>query len=137
MTLYPRYKRYYPKIVHKNLLHHREHREHGDKQKKEYMEHYFLNRISSLNSIELLCFKNSPPPQPAATGKARREGDKKNIKKLRNKHKLSQEKLAQKAGITYTTLAKIESGVNDNPTMKTLVKLANALNVSIDKLIGK
>lgn len=60
-----------------------------------------------------------------------------NIKKLRKKHKLSQEKLAQKAGITYSTLIKIETGANDNPTIKTLMKIADALNVSIDSLISK
>ncbi len=60
-----------------------------------------------------------------------------NIKKLRKKHKLSQEKLAQKAGITYSTLIKIETGANDNPTIKTLMKIADALNISIDSLIRK
>lgn len=59
----------------------------------------------------------------------------KNIKDLRKKHKLSQEELARKAGITYSTLIKIESGVNDNPTIKTLKKIANVLNVSLDEII--
>ncbi len=57
-----------------------------------------------------------------------------NVKKLRKKHKLSQEQLAQKAGITYSTLIKLESGANNNPTIKTLQLLAKALNVSLDKL---
>ena len=57
-----------------------------------------------------------------------------NIKKLRKQHKLSQEELARKAGITYSTLIKLESGANDNPTIKTLQQLAKALNVSLDKL---
>ena len=60
-----------------------------------------------------------------------------NIKKLRKKHKLSQEELAKKAGITYSTLIKIESGANDNPTIKTLKKIADALKVSLDKLVGR
>lgn len=60
-----------------------------------------------------------------------------NIKKLRKKHKLSQEELAKKAGITYSTLIKVESGANDNPRIKTLMKIAKALEVSIDKLVGK
>ncbi len=59
----------------------------------------------------------------------------KNIKKLRKKQKLSQEKLAQKAKITYSTLIKVESGVNDNPTIKTLKKIADALKISIDELL--
>ena len=59
-----------------------------------------------------------------------------NIKKLRKRHKLSQEELAQKANITYSTLIKIESGANDNPTVKTLKKIADALGVKIDRLMG-
>ena len=59
----------------------------------------------------------------------------KNIKKLRKQLKLTQEELARKAGITYSILIKIESGVNDNPTIKTLKKLADALEVSIDELM--
>jgi len=58
-----------------------------------------------------------------------------NIKKFRKRLKLSQEELAKKAGITYSTLIKIESGANDNPTIKTLKKIADALNVTIDELI--
>ncbi len=60
----------------------------------------------------------------------------KNIKKLRKQHNLSQEELAKKAGITYSTLIKIESGANKNPTIKTLMKIATALDVGIDKLIS-
>ncbi|MDP8289665.1 MAG: helix-turn-helix transcriptional regulator [Candidatus Susulua stagnicola] len=60
-----------------------------------------------------------------------------NIKKLRKKHHLSQEQLAQKAGITYSTLIKIESGSNKNPTLETLTKLANAFKIKIDELVGR
>ncbi len=60
-----------------------------------------------------------------------------NIKKNRKKHKLSQEELAKKAGITYSTLIKIESGANENPTIKTLMKISNTLGVGIDKLVGQ
>ncbi len=59
----------------------------------------------------------------------------KNIKSLRKKHKLSQEKLAQKAGITYSTLIKIETGANDNPTIKTLAKIAKVFDVKLDDLV--
>jgi len=58
-----------------------------------------------------------------------------NIKKFRKKAKLSQEALAQKADITYSTLIKIESGANDNPTVKTLVKIAKALKVMINDIV--
>jgi len=59
------------------------------------------------------------------------------IKELRKKHKISQEELAKQAGITYSTLIKIESGANDNPTIKTMKKIADALDVSLDKLVGR
>lgn len=59
-----------------------------------------------------------------------------NVKQLRRKNKLSQEDLAKKAGITYSTLIKIESGANKNPTLDTLKKISLALNKTIDELIG-
>jgi len=60
-----------------------------------------------------------------------------NIKKLRKQHHLSQEELAKKAGITYSTLIKIESGQNKNPTLETLTKIADAFKIKIDELIGR
>jgi transcriptional regulator with XRE-family HTH domain len=59
----------------------------------------------------------------------------KNIKKLRKKYNLSQEQLAQKAKITYSTLIKIESGLNKNPTLETLTKLSKIFKVKIDELV--
>jgi transcriptional regulator with XRE-family HTH domain len=60
-----------------------------------------------------------------------------NIKKLRKQRKLSQEELAKKAGVTYSTLIKLESGVNKNPTIKTIQQIAAALEVSLDELTKK
>lgn len=60
-----------------------------------------------------------------------------NIEKLRKKHHLSQEQLAKKAGITYSTLIKIESGSNKNPTLETLTKLADVFKIKIDELVGR
>ena len=57
-----------------------------------------------------------------------------NIKKLRKQRKLSQEELAKKAGVTYSTLIKLESGVNKNPTIKTIQQIAAALEVTLDEL---
>ncbi|MBN1971908.1 MAG: helix-turn-helix transcriptional regulator [Candidatus Delongbacteria bacterium] len=57
------------------------------------------------------------------------------IQKVRLGRGLTQEELARKAEIPYTTLAKIESGMVINPRMKTLHKIADALNVTIDYLI--
>ncbi len=59
-----------------------------------------------------------------------------NIKKYRQKKGLSQDKLAKLADVTHTTLVKLESGANDNPTVKTLKKIADVLEVTIDKILG-
>ena len=59
----------------------------------------------------------------------------KNLKKLRKQKGWSQEKLAREAGISYQTLIKIEQGRIKNPKLETLIKLAKALNVSLDELI--
>ena len=61
----------------------------------------------------------------------------KNIRKLRKECKLSQEGLAKRAGITFSTLAKLESGVNNNPTLDTLCKIADVLKISLDELVGR
>lgn len=58
-----------------------------------------------------------------------------NIKKIRKKKGLSQDKLAKLADVTHTTLVKIESGANNNPTIKTLKKIADALGIKIDNLL--
>lgn len=60
-----------------------------------------------------------------------------NIKKYRKKKGLSQDKLAKLADVTHTTLVKLESGVNDNPTVRTLRKIADALEISLDELAGR
>ncbi len=58
-----------------------------------------------------------------------------NIKKYRNKLVISQDRLSKLADVTYNTIIKIESGVNTNPTIETLSKIAKALNVGVDDLI--
>lgn len=58
-----------------------------------------------------------------------------NIKKYRNKQGLSQEDLAKKSGVKYTTLTKIESNVIKKPSVLVMDKLARALGVSIEELI--
>ena len=49
-----------------------------------------------------------------------------NIRKLREKSGLSQEKLARLADVANNTIIKIESGENQNPTLETLQKIAKA-----------
>ena len=58
-----------------------------------------------------------------------------NLKRYRAKIGLSQDQLARKAEITYSTLTKLESGVNQNPKVKTLQQLAKALDVTLDDLM--
>ena len=60
-----------------------------------------------------------------------------NIKKHRKKKGISQDKLSKLADITFTTLVKLESGANENPTINTLIKIADALEVSLDELVGR
>lgn len=56
-----------------------------------------------------------------------------NVKALRQSKGLAQERLALEAGIDRTMLSKIEREVT-NPSLETLLKLANHLNVSISDL---
>ena len=58
-----------------------------------------------------------------------------NLRKLRKKKGLSQEKLARLADISLNALTKIESGFAKKPTIQTVVKLAKALDISIDELV--
>lgn len=62
-------------------------------------------------------------------------GDK--IKKLIKEKDMTQEELARKADIPYATLLKILNGTVENPTVKTMQKLAMALEVSVDVLLTK
>ena len=59
----------------------------------------------------------------------------KNIKGIRKKQELSQDKLSKLAEVAYNTIVKIESGENANPTIETLRKIAKALNTGVDELI--
>ena len=61
----------------------------------------------------------------------------KKIKALRIKLKLSQDKLARKADIPFSTLVKIEAGYTPNPSIDTVVKIANALGVGLDELVQR
>jgi len=58
-----------------------------------------------------------------------------NVKKFRKKKGLTQDNLARKADIPYTTLTKLESSVVKKPSVQTVAKIAKALDVSIEDLI--
>jgi XRE family transcriptional regulator, regulator of sulfur utilization len=59
----------------------------------------------------------------------------KNLRKLRESKKISQERLARLADVANNTIIKIEAGKNQNPTLDTLKKIAKVLGVSVDDLI--
>ncbi|KKT86842.1 MAG: Transcriptional regulator, XRE family [Microgenomates group bacterium GW2011_GWA1_Microgenomates_45_10] len=58
-----------------------------------------------------------------------------NFKKLRAQKGYSLEKVARLAELSLNTVVRLESGVNKNPTIETLTKIANALEVSVDDLL--
>lgn len=59
-----------------------------------------------------------------------------NITALRKRSELSQERLAQQAGIPRSTLTHMESG-GGNPSLTNLCKLAAALGVGIEELLSR
>ena len=60
-------------------------------------------------------------------------GDK--IKQLRNKQGITQDKLARKSDLPYTTLTKIETNVITKPSIQTVSKIAQGLGITIDSLM--
>jgi len=61
----------------------------------------------------------------------------KRIKSLRKKTRWSQQKLAEKAGLSYNAITKIEQGAAKQPTIQTIVKIADAFGISLDDLVGR
>jgi len=61
----------------------------------------------------------------------------KRIKVLRSKSNISQDQLAKKANIPFSTLVKIEAGYTPNPSMETLIKIADAFRIGLDELVGR
>ncbi len=59
-----------------------------------------------------------------------------NIKRIRLDQKMKQIELASEVGIDDSSLRRIESG-RTSPTLKTLFRIAKALNVSVSELVGE
>ncbi len=57
-----------------------------------------------------------------------------NLRKLRSEKRLSKSKLVTKTGLDYHTIAKIENGITPDPRVLTMVKLAEALGTTVEKL---
>ena len=60
-----------------------------------------------------------------------------NIRELRQKKGISQDRLSKEADLALNTIVKIETGENPNPTVETLEKIAKALGVSVRDLFDK
>lgn len=59
----------------------------------------------------------------------------KNIRRIRQKKRISQDRLSKKADLVFHTIAKIESGATPDPRVETVKKIADALGVSIYDLM--
>ncbi len=60
----------------------------------------------------------------------------KTLKQLRRDKRLTQEELAQRAGLDYKYLQKLEGKAPSSPTLSTLEKLAKGLDISLTELIS-
>lgn len=58
------------------------------------------------------------------------------LKKLRKAKGLTQETLAQRAGVDYKYLQKLEGRNPSSPTLATMEKLANGLDVTLVELVS-
>ena len=58
-----------------------------------------------------------------------------NIKRIRAKQGLTQDDLAKKANIKYSTHTKIESEVVTKPSVQTIQKIAKSLGVAMEELL--
>ena len=59
-----------------------------------------------------------------------------NIQQARQQAGLTQQSLCQQAGLSYSTLAKIERGAIKTPSVFTVQRIAHVLGVSMDGLLG-
>lgn len=59
------------------------------------------------------------------------------VKKYRKKNGWSQQKLAEKAGVAYNVITKLEQGTAKQPSIQTIIKIADAFEISIDEFIGR
>ena len=61
----------------------------------------------------------------------------KRLKECRKIKGWTQQKLAEKTSLSFNTITKIEQGIGNSPPLKTLIKLADALDVGLDDLAGR
>lgn len=56
------------------------------------------------------------------------------IKEVREARRMSQEELSKKSGVSRTTISALENGLERNTTSKTLLKIAKALDTTVDQI---
>lgn len=61
----------------------------------------------------------------------------KKLQQARQAGGLTQQEMCQKAGLSYSTLAKIERGAIKSPSIFTIQSIADVLSVSLDELVGR
>ena len=59
-----------------------------------------------------------------------------NLKRRREEYQLTQEDLAKRVGVDRVSISRFESGYKI-PSLNTTVAIADALNLSVDELIGR
>ena len=57
------------------------------------------------------------------------------LRKLRKEQNITQEELAEKVGLDPRTVLEIEAGKRENPTVKTLSRISEALGVKLSNLL--
>lgn len=61
----------------------------------------------------------------------------KNIQRIRQEKKMTQDELSRKADVPYTTLTKVEIGFIKSPSVFVVAKIAKTLETSIEELISE
>lgn len=59
------------------------------------------------------------------------------LRQARKQHKWTQQELERQSGVDQGIITNIERGHTPNPTVQTLQKLADALDTTVDALLGK
>lgn len=62
-------------------------------------------------------------------------GLKENLKRIRKGKKITQRELSDLAGISFSMISKLESGEQVNPSLETITKIADVLNVQPFELL--
>lgn len=93
-----------------------------------FIEHFLFNPLDNANSG---CYYMTVQPIKHKKG-GTRMGNK--IKETREALKMTQEELAEKSGVSRTTISALENGTDRATSTKTLIKLARAMNTTVDTI---